>query len=109
MSWKSTPIRPPQRGMGFEWKISSDWSRKSRIQAGSRFISEIWQTISASSPLRALKTAGESVRKSYLLISPRASVEESSSPVDMRVSPLDQTVAGSAARSRARSAAAASG
>ena len=39
--------------------------------AGSFFISEIWRTISASSPLRALKTYFSSVRKSYLLISPR--------------------------------------
>ena len=35
------PILPPQRGIGFDSKIFSDRSRKSRIHAGSCFISEI--------------------------------------------------------------------
>ena len=67
--------------IGFDSKISSDLRRKSRIQRGSFFISEICETIWALSPRLALKTAGESVRKSYLLISPSfrspaASVED---------------------------------
>src|SRR6476660_3475935 len=70
MSWKSIPMSPPQRGIGFELNTSSDFSRKSRIQAGSRFISEISATICASSPRRDLNTSCEGVTKSYLLISP---------------------------------------
>ena len=35
------PMSPPQRGIGFDSKILSDRSRKSRIHVGSRFISEI--------------------------------------------------------------------
>ena len=56
MSWKSMPMSPPQCGIGLELKISRLFSRKSRIQSGSFFMSEIWSTIVASSPLRALKT-----------------------------------------------------
>jgi hypothetical protein len=41
MSWKSMPILPPQRGMGFELKIFRLSSRNSRIQAGSFLMSEI--------------------------------------------------------------------
>ncbi len=41
MSWKSMPIRPPHLGIGLDWKISSDFRRKSRIHAGSFFMSEI--------------------------------------------------------------------
>src|SRR5580698_5602873 len=74
---------PPQWGIGLEWKISRLFSRKSRIQAGSFFISEIWRTIVSSSPRRALKTNFESVRKSYLLISPIASVGVFANSVDM--------------------------
>ena len=70
MSWKFTPILPPHFGKGLDWKISSDFRRKSRIQSGSPFISEICATISESNPLRALKTASVWVWKSYLLISP---------------------------------------
>ena len=44
------PISPPQRGIGFDSKIFSDRSRKSRIHAGSCFISEIAETIVAFSP-----------------------------------------------------------
>src|SRR4051812_7607175 len=60
---------PPHLGIGLELKISRLLSRKSRIHCGSPFMSEIWWTISASIPLRALKTYFDSVRKSYLLIS----------------------------------------
>ncbi len=49
-------IRPPQSGIGFDSKTPKLFKRKSRIHAGSPFISEIWHTTSASSPLRALKT-----------------------------------------------------
>src|SRR3954463_11756577 len=70
MSWKSIPISPPQRGIGFDSKIFSDRSRKSRIQTGSCFISEIAATILALSPFSALNTACDGVMKSYLLISP---------------------------------------
>ncbi len=45
MSWKSRLMLPPQRGIGLELKISSHFRRKSRIQAGSFFMSEIWRTI----------------------------------------------------------------
>ena len=51
------PMSPPHLGIGFDSKILSDSSRKSRIQAGSFFISEIWATISAFRPFSALKTA----------------------------------------------------
>src|SRR5699024_10316091 len=44
--------------------------RNLRIQSGSFFMSEIWLTISASIPLRALKKGVDSVWKSYLLKSP---------------------------------------
>ena len=64
------PILPPQRGIGFDSKIFSDRSRKSRIHAGSCFISEIAETISAFRPFSALNTACDGVMKSYLLISP---------------------------------------
>src|SRR3954447_2218612 len=70
MSWKSIPISPPQRGIGFDSKIFSDRSRKSRIHAGSFFISEIAATIFAFRPFSALNTACDGVMKSYLLISP---------------------------------------
>ena len=70
MSWKLMAMLPPQWGIGLELKISRLFSRKSRIQAGSFFISEICRTMSASKPRRALKTYFDSVRKSYLLISP---------------------------------------
>jgi hypothetical protein len=64
------PILPPQRGIGFDSKIFSDRSRKSRIHAGSCFISEIAATICGFSPFSALNTACDGVMKSYLLISP---------------------------------------
>ena len=64
----SAPVR---HRLGVE-NLQALRKRKSRIQAGSPFISEIWLTISASIPLRALKTYFDSVRKSYLLISPIA-------------------------------------
>src|SRR5712671_3839659 len=64
------PISPPQRGIGFDSKILSERSRKSRIHAGSFFISEIAETIAAFSPFSALNTACDGVMKSYLLISP---------------------------------------
>src|SRR6186997_3016810 len=70
MSWKSIPILPPQRGIGFDSKILSDRRRKSRIHAGSCFISEIAETIFAFRPFSALNTACDGVMKSYLLISP---------------------------------------
>src|SRR3954463_9485746 len=70
MSWKLIPISPPQRGIGFDSKIFSDRSRKSRIHAGSCFISEMAATIFAFSPFSALNTACDGVMKSYLLISP---------------------------------------
>src|SRR5262249_33257737 len=66
----SIPIFPPQRGIGFDSKILSDRRRKSRIHAGSCFISEIAATIFAFSPFSALNTACDGVTKSYLLISP---------------------------------------
>src|SRR5438046_3000253 len=75
MSWKSRLMSPPHLGIFFAKKISSAFSRNWRIQSGSSFISEIWVTISASSPLRARKTGLDSVRKSYLLISPIGSAE----------------------------------
>ena len=43
MSWKLMPMSPPQWGIGLELKISRLFRRKSRIQAGSFFISEIWR------------------------------------------------------------------
>src|SRR5436309_7418796 len=61
---------PPQRGIGFDSKILSERSRKSRIHAGSCFISEIAETISGFRPRSALNTACDGVMKSYLLISP---------------------------------------
>ena len=64
------PILPPQRGIGFDSKILSERSRKSRIHAGSCFISEIAATIFAFRPFSALNTACDGVMKSYLLISP---------------------------------------
>src|SRR3954467_1389072 len=70
MSWKSIPMFPPQRGIGFDSKILSERSRKSRIHAGSCFISEIAETICALRPFSALNTACDGVMKSYLLISP---------------------------------------
>src|SRR3954463_4675492 len=66
-------MSPPHLGIFFAKKISRALSRNWRIQSGSFFISEIWLTISASSPLRARKTGFESVWKSYLLISPMGS------------------------------------
>src|SRR5436190_23527259 len=73
MSSKLTAMFPPHFGIGFDWKISSALRRKSSIHSGSSFIAEIWRTISASTPLRALKTGLETVWKSYLLISPTGS------------------------------------
>src|SRR5688572_30825967 len=70
MSWKLRSTAPPHLGIGLDSKIFSASRRKSRIHCGSSFMSEIWRTISTSSPLRALKNAFDSVRKSYLLISP---------------------------------------
>src|SRR5438874_6787135 len=70
MSWKSIAILPPQRGVGFDSKILRERSRKSRIHAGSCFISEIAETICGFRPRSALNTACEGVMKSYLLISP---------------------------------------
>src|SRR4051812_5165705 len=64
------PILPPQRGIGFDSKIFSDRSRKSRIHVGSCFISEMAETIFAFSPFSDLNTACDGVMKSYLLISP---------------------------------------
>src|SRR5215210_1349190 len=64
------PILPPQRGIGFDSKILSERSRKSRIHAGSFFISEMAATIFAFRPFSALNTACDGVMKSYLLISP---------------------------------------
>src|SRR5215212_12242082 len=61
---------PPQRGIGFDSKIFSERSLKSRIHAGSFFISEIAATIFAFKPFSALNTACDGVMKSYLLISP---------------------------------------
>ena len=55
MSWKLMPMLPPQRGIGLALKISRLFSRKSRIQAGSLFISEICATISALEPLAGLE------------------------------------------------------
>src|SRR3954471_12530731 len=72
MSWKSIPILPPQRGIGFDSNILRELSRKSRIQAGSPFISEIAETSWGLSPRSALNTACDGVMKSYLLISPTA-------------------------------------
>src|SRR5947208_9204783 len=68
-------MSPPHLGIFLAKNMSSAFSRKSRIHAGSFFISEIWLTISASSPLRARNTGFESVWKSYLLISPIGSAE----------------------------------
>ena len=51
MSWKLMPMSPPQWGIGLELKISRLFSRKSRIQAGSFFISEICSTIVGIEPL----------------------------------------------------------
>ncbi len=42
-------------GVGFDRKTSSAFRRISRIQSGSFFISEIWQTISRVRPLPLLK------------------------------------------------------
>src|SRR5262245_13461845 len=67
------PMLPPQCGIGFDSNTSSDFSRKSRIQRGSRFISDISDTICALRPRRALNTPCVCVTKSYLFISPRAS------------------------------------
>src|SRR5947208_7934452 len=75
-------MSPPHLGIFLAKNMSSAFSRKSRIHAGSFFISEIWLTISASSPLRARKTGFESVWKSYLLISPIGSAES----VGLRIS-----------------------
>ena len=47
--------RRPRVGVGFWRKTSSALSRKSRIHAGSFFISEIWQTMSRVRPLPLLK------------------------------------------------------
>ena len=55
MSWKSMAMSPPQRGIGLELKISRLLSRKSRIQAGSFFISEIWRDDLGVEPLAGLE------------------------------------------------------
>src|SRR5689334_4313465 len=78
MSWKLMPMSPPQRGMTFDSKIFSDRRRKSRIQAGSFFISEICATILAFKPRSARNTSCAGVMKSYLLISPTAVVSRRS-------------------------------
>src|SRR5437667_1219128 len=57
MFWKSiSATLPPHVGSGFFMNSWYDLRRNSRIHAGSPFISEIWATTSASSPLRDLKT-----------------------------------------------------
>ena len=55
MSWKLMPMSPPQWGIGLELKISRLLRRKSRIQAGSFFISEISLTICRVEPLAGLE------------------------------------------------------
>src|SRR6185295_5732790 len=56
MFWKSiSATLPPHIGSAFRSNSLYALRRKSRIQAGSPFISEIWATTSASSPLRDLK------------------------------------------------------
>src|SRR3712207_5837360 len=72
MSWKSMPMSPPHLGIVFCSKIANDRRRKSRIHAGSFFISEICATIVLFSPFAARNTSCDGVMKSYLLISPRA-------------------------------------
>src|ERR1700753_2876217 len=98
MSWKSRLMLPPQCGIGLELKISSDLRRNCRIQSGSLLMSEIWLTTSAFSPLWALNTALDSVRKSYLLISDGTDVSRTS--VDILFSPLGERLIGFSVRFR---------
>ena len=89
MSWKLMPMSPPQRGIGLDSKISRLFRRKSRIQAGSFFISEISATISRVEPLAGLEDVlRSSLRKSYLLISPMPSCGLVTTSVAMIDSPL---------------------
>ena len=55
MSWKSMSIAPPHLGIGRDSKISSDFSRNSRIQSGSSLMSEIWLTTSLFKPFLAFE------------------------------------------------------